>query len=103
MRKHLIVSAAAAVFFGLSQFAVAAGGHSGGMGGHGPGGMSNSHISDRGLANSNAQFRDGATRGQDRAALRRSEQGNAHQKATTKAQKAKAAAPTKTDSITIKQ
>ena len=35
-----------------------------------------------GVANSNSQRNAGATRGQDRAAERRSEQGAAHQKAT---------------------
>jgi hypothetical protein len=88
MHKHHLIALSAALLLGLSTIVHARGG--GGMGsGHGPGGMSNSHISDRGLANSNAQFREGATRGQDRAALRRSEQGAAHQQATTRARPAK--------------
>lgn len=90
MRKHLFVSATAAAFFGLSQLAVAAGGHSGGMGGHGPGGMSGNHMSSQGQANNNAQSNPDSTRGLDRAQQRMSEQGAAHQKATTKAQKVKA-------------
>ena len=107
MRKHLFISVVGAVFFGLSQLAAAAGGHSGGMGGHGPGGMSGNHMSSQGQANNNAQFNADSTRGLDRAQQRMSEQGAAHQKATTKVQKAKAkpkaAKPTKIDSITIKQ
>lgn len=90
MRKHLFVSAMAAVFFGLSQLAAAAGGHGGGMGGGTPGGMSGNHMSSQGRTNNNAQFNTDSTRGLDRARARMSEQGAAHQKATTKNNQGKA-------------
>ncbi|MEK7734273.1 MAG: hypothetical protein AAB329_02405, partial [Pseudomonadota bacterium] len=67
MRKNLFVSATAAVFFGLSQLAAAAGGHGGGMGGGTPGGMSGNHMSSQGRTNNNAQFNTDSTRGLDRA------------------------------------
>lgn len=75
------------------------GGGSGGGGGRGAGASAShggqgssaaaahsqgpAHMSEKGLENTNAQFVEGSTRGQERAAARRSEEGASHEQASS--------------------
>lgn len=75
--KKLVVTAAVLLFaVGAPAFAAKGGSEH-------VGGMSSTHMSESGGANSDAQFQADATKGQDRAAERRSAMGAQHEKATS--------------------
>ncbi len=85
-KKWLTVVTAMALIFGATQMSVA---DKGGAPGARAGGMSSDHMSPTGQADSNAQNREGATRGMDRAQERMSDQGQEHGKGGQKAKKHK--------------
>lgn len=79
MRNKAFVAAATVLIFvmGAPVFAAKSGGEH-------TGGMSSDRMSQSGITNSNAQFESDATKGQDRAAERRSVEGTEHEKVTTR-------------------
>ncbi|MFL6712084.1 MAG: hypothetical protein ACJ8LN_04015 [Sulfurifustis sp.] len=78
MHNKAFFAVATAFIFAMGAPAFAAKG-----GGDHAGGMSSGHVSQSGSTNSNAQFEGDATKGQDRAAERRSVEGTEHANATT--------------------
>jgi len=93
MRKVRLIVVLAGLVLGYGNTALADSGHHGGgqgdahhasVGGGGDGhsgGVASSHMSDQGKVNNNAQWSDGATTGQDRAELRRNDEGATHNNA----------------------
>lgn len=86
--KTVLGAVCVALTLAATQTALAANGHAGdhagGNAGNHAGGVSAEHMSDSAISNSNAQFLSTSTRGLDRAQLRMSAQGLAHEQATIK-------------------